>query len=211
MLFLKIFSKAGFLVRILFVTVMYNHPSIHQSIKNFPVRVLIVNCSFCFVLASVLKYTDNSADSPAPLQVPEGYEDADCKCLPACTDYEFPAQTSFSSITEAKQLHLSDYVTEARPELKEDSYVASNMAVLHIYFRLNLSSVLVCIIVHVCILFRHLHFMRHERDELYSMVDIISNIGGLLGLCMGFSMLSAVEILYFLGLKLVSRFCGPNQ
>merc|ERR1719412_2804961 len=66
--------------------------------------------------------------------VPEGYEDADCKCLPACTDYEFPAQTSFSSITEAKQLHLPDYVTEARPELKEDSYVASNMAVLHIYF-----------------------------------------------------------------------------
>ena len=53
--------------------------------------------------------------------------------------------------------------------------------------------------------------MRHERDELYSLVDIISNIGGLLGLCMGFSMLSAVEILYFLGLKLVSRICGPNQ
>ena len=39
--------------------------------------------------------------------------------------------------------------------------------------------------------------MRNERDELYGMLDIISNIGGLLGLCMGFSMLSAVEALYF--------------
>ena len=39
--------------------------------------------------------------------------------------------------------------------------------------------------------------MRNERDELYGALDIISNIGGLLGLCMGFSMLSAVEIVYF--------------
>ena len=39
--------------------------------------------------------------------------------------------------------------------------------------------------------------MRNERDELYGAVDIISNIGGLLGLCMGFSMLSAVELVYF--------------
>ena len=65
------------------------------------------------------------------------------------------------------------------------------------------------------LLLRHLHFMRNERDELYGAVDIIrsnkdhsrhvhysiisfSNIGGLLGLCMGFSMLSAVELIYFL-------------
>ena len=39
--------------------------------------------------------------------------------------------------------------------------------------------------------------MRNERDELYGELDIISNIGGLLGLCMGFSMLSAVEMVYF--------------
>ena len=40
--------------------------------------------------------------------------------------------------------------------------------------------------------------MRNERDELYGTLDIISNIGGLLGLCMGFSMLSAVEVIYFI-------------
>ena len=39
--------------------------------------------------------------------------------------------------------------------------------------------------------------MRNERDELYGELDMISNIGGLLGLCMGFSMLSAVEMVYF--------------
>ena len=39
--------------------------------------------------------------------------------------------------------------------------------------------------------------MRNERDELYGELDMISNIGGLLGLCMGFSMLSAVDMVYF--------------
>ena len=45
--------------------------------------------------------------------------------------------------------------------------------------------------------------MRNERDELYGELDIISNIGGLLGLCMGFSMLSAVEIVFFVAKYIV--------
>ena len=45
--------------------------------------------------------------------------------------------------------------------------------------------------------------MRNERDELYGKLDIISNIGGLLGLCMGFSMLSAVEIFFFVAKYIV--------
>ena len=48
--------------------------------------------------------------------------------------------------------------------------------------------------------------MRNERDQLYGLVDIISNIGGLLGLCMGFSMLSAVEIVYFIAKYVASIF-----
>ena len=49
--------------------------------------------------------------------------------------------------------------------------------------------------------------MRNERDELYGTVEIISNIGGLLGLCMGFSMLSAVELLYFASMSVAAVFC----
>ena len=32
---------------------------------------------------------------------------------------------------------------------------------------------------------------------LYGVTDFISNIGGLLGLCMGFSLLTAIEVVYW--------------
>jgi amiloride-sensitive sodium channel len=61
--------------------------------------------------------------------------------------------------------------------------VINNLAMLHIYFK-------------------KLHFMRHSRGELYGLIDFFSNIGGLLGLCMGFSALSLVEFVYFFSLRL---------
>lgn len=51
------------------------------------------------------------------------------------------------------------------------------------------------------IYFKKLHFMRRERGELYGFIDFFSNIGGVLGLCMGFSMLSLVEAIYFFTLR----------
>jgi len=107
----------------------------------------------------------------------DDHED-ECQCLPSCSDYEFPTAASFSKVTNAEMLHLPSRIIDAHPEYSNDSYVVDNLLVLHIYFR-------------------HLHFMRNERDELYGFVAIVSNIGGLLGLCMGFSMLSGVELLYF--------------
>jgi len=40
------------------------------------------------------------------------------------------------------------------------------------------------------------------RGELYGVLDFISNIGGLLGLCAGFSALSFVEVVYFFTVRL---------
>ena len=40
-------------------------------------------------------------------------------------------------------------------------------------------------------------FSQYKRDVLYGVTDFISNIGGLLGLCMGFSLLTAIEVLYW--------------
>lgn len=59
----------------------------------------------------------------------------------------------------------------------------NNLAVLHIYYEEQ-------------------HFMKHERSELYGVVDLFSNIGGLLGLCLGFSFLSFVEFVYFFTMRL---------
>ncbi len=72
---------------------------------------------------------------------------------------------------------------EANPEYLDDDYVENNLAVVNVYFK-------------------SLHFMRQERGELYGFVDLFSNIGGLMGLCCGFSALSVVELAYFFSLRL---------
>ena len=68
--------------------------------------------------------------------------------------------------------------SEKHPEFKNQTFVANNLAVLHLYFK-------------------DLHFITKERDELYTIVDFVANIGGLLGLCMGLSTISLMEIVYF--------------
>jgi amiloride-sensitive sodium channel len=50
--------------------------------------------------------------------------------------------------------------------------------------------------------FKRDHFIATERNELYGITDLISNFGGLLGLFMGFSLISYVEIIYFLTLRI---------
>jgi amiloride-sensitive sodium channel len=74
------------------------------------------------------------------------------------------------------------FFLDKNPEYTDDTYVSTNLAVLHVYYKT-------------------LHFMRHERGELYGLVDFFSNIGGLMGLCMGFSALSLVEVVYFFTLR----------
>lgn len=47
------------------------------------------------------------------------------------------------------------------------------------------------------IYYKESQFMTSKRSELYGLTDFLANCGGLLGLCMGMSMLSVVELFYF--------------
>lgn len=58
----------------------------------------------------------------------------------------------------------------------------------------------------VTIFFKDDDFIFSKRSELYSTTDFIANFGGLLGLFLGVSILSIVEIAYFL----VFRKLGDN-
>ena len=78
-----------------------------------------------------VKYVEESAFAGAD----DEYQDANCECLPSCTAYEFPAQTSSSKITTAAKLHLPARITDKYPQLRNDSFVQENIAVLHVYFR----------------------------------------------------------------------------
>lgn len=45
--------------------------------------------------------------------------------------------------------------------------------------------------------YKESQFITSRRSELYGLTDFLANCGGLLGLCMGVSLLSLVELLYF--------------
>ncbi|KAF5291401.1 hypothetical protein FQR65_LT01711 [Abscondita terminalis] len=55
----------------------------------------------------------------------------------------------------------------------------------------------------VTLFFKEMQFITSERNELYGPTDFLANCGGLLGLFMGFSFLSIIEIVYFLSLRLI--------
>ena len=80
---------------------------------------------------------------------------------------------------------------ENHPEFLNDSYIEKNMVVAHIYFD-------------------SLHFLQTERDEVYSAIDFIANIGGLLGLCMGVSIISGLELFYFFTARLYYNIVTPR-
>ncbi|KAK9709717.1 Amiloride-sensitive sodium channel [Popillia japonica] len=50
--------------------------------------------------------------------------------------------------------------------------------------------------------FKGRQFMRSERHELYGMTDFLAAIGGLLGLFIGISLVSLIEVFYFSTLRL---------
>lgn len=49
-------------------------------------------------------------------------------------------------------------------------------------------------------------FITSKRSELYGLTDFIANCGGLLGLFIGVSTLSIVEIFYYLTIRLMKHF-----
>jgi Amiloride-sensitive sodium channel len=53
------------------------------------------------------------------------------------------------------------------------------------------------------LLFKEEQIFSSKRSELYGQTDFIANCGGLLGLFMGVSLLSIVEVVYFFTLRLI--------
>lgn len=52
------------------------------------------------------------------------------------------------------------------------------------------------------IFFKEHQFITSKRSELYGPTDFLANCGGLLGLFMGVSLLSIVEVIYYATLRL---------
>ncbi|KAG5865087.1 hypothetical protein JTB14_034781 [Gonioctena quinquepunctata] len=105
-------------------------------------------------------------------------DDMSCECRPTCTDVSYGIQLSYNNM---KWLSANKTLTKI---LDEEHYQYS---VLVLYFKNN-------------------HIETKERNELYGFSDVVSNFGGLLGLFTGFSILSFMEIIYFVSLRLWGNF-----
>ncbi|XP_068913457.1 pickpocket protein 28-like [Tenebrio molitor] len=101
--------------------------------------------------------------------------DIDCDCMPLCTDLSYHTETSQTSWNWKEGLK-----SRSKQEFDKEKVHLSSLTV---YFKFN-------------------HFITSERNELYGPTDFLANFGGLLGLFTGFSILSLMEIIYFLTLRI---------
>ncbi|XP_055708837.1 pickpocket protein 28-like [Phlebotomus papatasi] len=106
------------------------------------------------------------------------YTNSDCNCLPACTSIAYDAEISQTDMDW-------DKLFEAL-EIPKDKLEGIRPAILSIYFKDS-------------------QFITSRRSELYGLTNFVANCGGLLGLFMGVSLLSIVEIIYFCSIRLINN------
>ncbi|XP_068913456.1 pickpocket protein 28-like [Tenebrio molitor] len=104
-----------------------------------------------------------------------------CDCKPSCTQLKFNVETSDGDF------YFKEYFKTVHQKYFKNN--TSHWSVLDIYFKEE-------------------QFMTKERHQLYGTSDLISNLGGLLGLFTGFSLISLAEIIYFLSLRI---FCNDRM
>ncbi|XP_045476430.1 pickpocket protein 28-like isoform X2 [Harmonia axyridis] len=104
---------------------------------------------------------------------------ADCDCLPLCSDLSYNSEISTGNWI------FSDPDEVALDRVRE-WYSDFHASAIRVYFK-------------------NQYFLPMERSELYGFSDLISNIGGVLGLFIGFSLFSVAEILYFILIRPISN------
>lgn len=97
-------------------------------------------------------------------------------CLPACFEIHYEREIS-SSV-----LGTGDFIIKEPLPNDDPEYIENNLAIIHIFFLEN-------------------SYGGFTKTEFIGFTDFLSNIGGILGLFMGFSVISLLEIIYFLSLR----------
>ena len=96
-------------------------------------------------------------------------------CLPACFEINYDREISSSKLG-------TGFITSETIPSRDVNYIHNNLAIIHIFFNDNA-------------------YGGFTKSELIGFTEFLSNTGGLLGLFMGFSVISLIEIIYFLSLR----------
>jgi amiloride-sensitive sodium channel len=127
-------------------------------------------------------------------------EEIDCNCFSPCDE-----------VTYAADIVISDYQKDEIEKTKSEKYEEKlPFAFILLYF-LKISSDSVNAIY---VIFKETQFMTLMRSERYGFIDFISNCGGLMGLFMGISILSIIEIFYYgasFAYQIIFKFCCRNN
>ncbi|KAK4020504.1 pickpocket protein 28 isoform X2 [Daphnia magna] len=110
-------------------------------------------------------------------------DDDVCDCLPPCSDTWYEPEISYASFPGRGFNRSSTYKRIERkrkigPGVDMTEYFKSNVAMLHVYYKEKTG-------------------MRYRTDIRFGAADFIASIGGLLGLGLGMSFISVIEILYY--------------
>ncbi|XP_071743578.1 pickpocket protein 28 [Lepeophtheirus salmonis] len=111
----------------------------------------------------------------------------ECECLPSCTEINYPHEASMSKVQSTKMLKFTpeERNTFLKDGQDDDTYARNNLAVIHIFYK-------------------SLNILRQERSQLYGPIEFIANVGGILGLCGGSSLLSICEVFFYFVIQIGS-------
>lgn len=121
-----------------------------------------------------------------------------CNCKPSCTSISYDAE-----ITQS-EYHLNDYFKANK--LENNS--AYEKCAIFLFCMKKLINIIMFVLYFFSVslmtlkaFFKKSQFIPSKRSELYGVSDFLANCGGILGLFLGFSILSLVEIVYFLTVR----------
>ncbi|CAH0703077.1 unnamed protein product [Spodoptera exigua] len=127
------------------------------------------------------QYDDNCVQNAREtmLHRESSQEDYVCHCLPSCNSVDYDAEILKTDFNLQKLIGTIDKIYKLPDKNELESY---NYSKLEIYFKKP-------------------RFLSMRRSELFGIIDFLANCGGLLGLFLGFSFLSLMEIIYFVTLR----------
>ncbi|KAH8416199.1 hypothetical protein KR222_010582, partial [Zaprionus bogoriensis] len=169
---------------------LYHRHYTHQNCENECIaQYLYATCAcipekypLIYRNASVCSIKDTICVRQA-LRPENTLESAKCrkKCLPSCFDLSYLADAFYFPLAK-RDYHI------ANPLVAEmnKSFLLENIAVMNLYYR-------------------EYAYYGSMKNVYVGLTEFLSNIGGVMGLFMGFSVISLAEMLYFLVLKPISE------
>ncbi|XP_039313466.1 sodium channel protein Nach-like [Solenopsis invicta] len=113
----------------------------------------------------------------------DSIERGPCGCIPDCTLYYYPIESSLGSLDTTLYYSGSTFSKDSR-----NATSIRNHSIIHIFFN-------------------DLVGFQYRRSVNYSWRNIFASFGGLLGLFAGFSLMSIFELLYFFIIRLITDAC----